>query len=874
MGSSGTPCEIKFWAKTGVGEEFLSVERHLLDAGAVGARLFDVASTAAQRAWIADSFDIDVDRARRLVMFVVAAHDIGKVGPFQHQVPALAGRLGSEHLPGFLTATLRHDRVSGVSLQRFLEARGAAHELAASLAVMVSGHHSVPHALTSKDRRSATVGLSRWSEHQEALLDLIATHAGIESFAGVAPPSQGVITVLAGLVSIADWIASDAHRFPVTSGRREPSDRLASGAINEQLWSPAPVSRSSFETTFGVAPRAMQRAVVKLLDEIELPALVVIEERTGAGKTEAALWVAGEALSRGARGIYVGLPTRATAQQLHERAQRFLAAVRTRHDLRDLRLLHGGAQLTEDEPEPSGIEDASGEGDAAAREWFLSSRRGLLSPYAVGTIDQALLGVLRARFYPVRMWGLAGKVVIVDEAHAYDDYTGGLLRSLVAWLGALRCTVVILSATLPASRRDRLLTAFQEGLNGASSSGRANAARSAASSYPRITVATSTDNRVLAIADDRPGRRVRIEHLSAADSARIVARRVAEEVREGGCAAVVCSTVAIAQERYQAIAEVLPATDLVLLHARLRPLERGPVERRLVELLGPRATGSHRPARLVVIATQVIEQSLDLDFDLVVSDLAPIDLLIQRAGRVHRHGGRERPSRLREPRVVVMDTPTDEEGVVRPFPKGAGAIYVHAVLARTRAVLRDADAITEPADLDALIGAVYDSTLPAGLTEIEAAALAELDTQAAGKARAHAGWVEENGIGAPHHADPPWERAASTLADGDLPAATVANAAVTRWSERPSADIVVLRADEGHLADGPLRPDAVRQLMRRSVSVSQPAVVTRLLGQPEAHQPKAWRRHGALRHQFLSVLDDTNELPLNWDPVLGVIVKA
>jgi CRISPR-associated endonuclease/helicase Cas3 len=238
---------------------------------------------------------------------------------------------------------------------------------------------------------------------------------------------------------------------------------------------------------------------------------------------------------------------------------------------------------------------------------------------------------------------------VVDEVHAYDTYTGLLLARLVSWLAALDCTVVLLSATLPASRREGLV-----------------------------------------VTDDRPGRKIILEGCDVVDDPERVVCRAPYEAQRGGCVAVVCNTVAAAQARYRALRAVAePHVELVLLHARLRPLERERIERRLLESLGPPAD-SHPAARasLIVVATQVIEQSLDLDSDVMLSDLTAVDLAIQRAGRVHRHTGRQRPELHQTPRLILLDTPSN--AVDRARPRAADAVCVPAILARTRVALRGA----------------------------------------------------------------------------------------------------------------------------------------------------------------------------------------
>ena len=168
----------------------------------------------------------------------------------------------------------------------------------------------------------------------------------------------------------------------------------------------------------------------------------------GIGKTEAALYAAYQALTQGsATGIYFALPTQLTSDKIYDRMNSFLAKVLAEDCKFRSLLLHSSAWLRDTE---LGEEGMPGNG------WFSSRKRGLLAPFAVGTIDQALMGVMNVKHGFVRTFGLAGKVVILDEVHSYDSYTGTIIDKLVQTLRELDCTVIILSATLTAERRVRL----------------------------------------------------------------------------------------------------------------------------------------------------------------------------------------------------------------------------------------------------------------------------------------------------------------------------------------------------------------------------------------------------------------------------------
>ncbi len=871
-----------FWGKTGEGDDYLPLERHLDDTGATATRLWNVTLTSRQRAWWSSRLGEEERDAQAWVSFIAAVHDAGKANPaFQRLVPGLAERLVESELLAaarWVTDTIRHDAVTGAVLTDWLLSRGTHRRDVARLVATVSGHHAVPRR--REEVRHARARILRqapeWWPAQSALVDEVACRAGIQDRA--APHIDGVATVvvLAGLVTVADWLASDERRFPITAAARPPADELADAAIPVSSWAvPAPPDDRPFRELFGRDPRATQAVVAAAARAEAGAALFLIEDRTGAGKTEAAFAVVHRALQHGARGLYIGMPTRATADQLHARTAQFLADLWPSEDRANLRLLHGGVHGDTDAPRPSDIaRDQGTPEDTEAEQWFAQGRRGLLAPFAVGTIDQALLGILHTKHYPVRLWGLHGKVVVLDEVHAYDSYTGMLLERLVGWLATLDCTVVLLSATLPSARRRTLVAAFRNGLGQASVD-----VEPVGSSlpYPRVTVASRARAETIGVTDDRVGRTVAIEWAPIVDDAVAVAGRAMDEVRDGGCLVVICGTVAAAQERFRALrtapdAQGCDPLEILLLHARLRPIERGPVERRLLDLVGPPdRLGTVRPERLIVVATQVVEQSLDLDFDVLLTDLAPIDLLVQRAGRVHRHAGRARDERHRVPRMVVLDTPGSSP--VRDRARSADGIYDPAVLVRTRLALSGREVLREPEDLDTLIETVYDGSPVAAVAPEEIETLDALERNSEQEQRSLESWADDAALPVAWDEDPPWEARSDVPADPDDLGVTARAAPATRWSERPSVSVVLLRPDElPETREHPRREDSV-ELLRRAVSLSHRRVTEPLLrawkggrpsgGEHHRFQPPSWRRNSRLRHHLLVELDaDGYALPV------------
>jgi len=462
------------------------------------------------------------------------------------------------------------------------------------------------------------------------------------------------------------------------------SRKRAEQVVREVGWSgwQAPRTARSPEMLFPIVQRyglrPLQVAVEEIKPSLRQPSLVLIEAPMGEGKTEAAMSLAEHwSVALQQRGCYFALPTMATSNQMFGRVREFLE-----HRYEDsgnrvnLLLLHGRASLSEALRElasaakhPQGICDDSGHirGDVVASEWFTYRKRGLLAPFGVGTVDQLLMAVLPVKHVFVRLFGLAQKTVIIDEVHAYDAYMGVLLEHLLCWLRSLGTSVVLLSATLPKSRREALLSSYRGREQhessrpaGEISSGSltASVATKVAPPYPRLSwldehgqIQSRNFN-----ASKRITLRVVLQPYAVADWGPML--RAALE--HGGCAAIICNTVTRAQDVFLALQPLFEVGELDLFHARFPFEEREERECRALAYFGrPKDLDPSLRPRRVLVATQVIEQSLDIDFDLMVTELAPVDLVLQRSGRLHRHerigdAARIRPPGLESPTLWLL----------------------------------------------------------------------------------------------------------------------------------------------------------------------------------------------------------------------------
>ena len=542
---------------------------------------------------------------------------------------------------------------------------------------------------------------------------------------------------LAGLAVLADWIGSRQEWFPY----REPVEDLesywsiardrATRAVIEAGVVPAGASRDfDYGNLLGghVTPSPMQRWA----RDVGLPAgpaLFLIEDETGSGKTEAALMLAHRLMEDGAAdGLYVALPTMATANAMFDRlatAYRHLFAPGAEPSLA---LAHGARDMHDgfrDAMPRGGRYEASYSGafgadeafettaSAACAEWIADERRrAFLADAGAGTIDQALLAVLPSRHQSLRLLGLSRRVLILDEVHAYDAYMQREMERLLEFQAGLGGSAILLSATLPLSVRERLTVAFANGLE--SPAGDADSAME----YPMVTICTAGDTSSTKVEgrSDR-ARMLPVRFLRSTDEALEVVRR---EALAGKAVLYIRNSVDDALDAHAALRA--DGIEPELFHARFALVDRLATERRIVKTFGKNSTPALRTSR-VLIATQVVEQSLDLDFDTLVTDLAPIDLLIQRAGRLWRH---ERPERSGLPELLVVGpepvVEADEDWFSRSFPRAKYVYRDHARLWLSARALEGAGAIESPAGLRALIEFVYgddaDLRIPAALQGI------------------------------------------------------------------------------------------------------------------------------------------------------------
>lgn len=963
---------LRFWAKTSHDPEkhpnaYHPLICHMIDVASVAWAMWEGVLPEVTKKRLARPFGLNCESktcdhkdcalaaAGKIVSFLAGLHDLGKCSP-----PfALRGKFRSDSdqthrlcslyadtdcdCDSYETArNVPHGYVTAITLPDILhELHGVPFPLGKQLAEIIGGHHGIFATVSDFSRiedygDEASVGGGAWSRSRKELVEALRNLLGVR-FDELAFDSKSLdkstAMVLAGFVSVADWIGSNTDHFesriqdstePFKLDLNEYLESSKQGAAEAIRWLgwhnwPKNTTVKDFDElfSFGSGKRDLQQKAIDIADTVTGPGIFVVEALMGEGKTEAAMYLADYFNAElGTRGIFFALPTQATSDQMFGRVSAFLRKrFEESGEFVNLMLQHGHASLSDefsanvkefrrmrsvfaDEPK-NGDERI---GSISAAEWFTYRKRGLLAPFGVGTIDQILLAALQTKHVFVRLFGLAHKTIIIDEVHAYDAYMSTLLGRLLEWLGALGSPVLILSATLPKRRRTALIKSYLKGLGQKFGKDALLTADRNLDIYPRISYAFEG-------MPERVFRVVRLE--TAAENTRTIKLEFCDDdmfvedlkakLADGGCVSIICNTVRRAQKLYDLLnADPFFEGDaddgspqLDLLHSGFRLVDRQIRERRALLRFGKEGSTVPftekgikvdrpitRPDRAVLISTQIIEQSLDLDFDLMISDFAPADLLLQRAGRLQRHQRETRPpafvdaeTRLYVPSLCILRPPLDENGELKVLSDGkhkgepdfgdSGLIYDHHVLLRSWFVLRKRSHLAVPEEVEEIIEKIYGEVTPADdISEFESGLLASTREKYLNDLQNEEKIAETRYINHPH-----WEGKLGELLlrpkEEDSPELHPDSQAMTRLIE-PTCEVACLWerngvlytdetfADPVNLTEKPKR-SLEKEIMLNSVKVSNRSVVFKLFELPV---PAGFQLSPLLRRHRYMVFDN------------------
>lgn len=842
---------LRLWGKTVAKSSlFHPALYHLFDVAHVAQQLLSPRATVRWRYVLGQALNTNPDTLHEWLPFLIALHDLGKLSvPFQVLNDDQANRLREEGFDlGKATKEKGRELHHTITGQLLLESMvsGWPYALKTAFLSMVGGHHGIYRMKNQDDRKKYDKfdEASEWEELRQHAVQLLRSHF-VAHWPETLPEPENVsaaVVALNGFCILCDWLGSDENYFTpkpnmplaeyIVHSRQQAYRRAKNAGLFQTAVSHTP---ATFKDLFPFPPRPLQALTDQIPAAILLrPVLIIIEAPTGEGKTEIALALIRRiAALRGTDEMYIALPTTATSNAMHTRIQKHL---RDRLGLPPelVQLVHGQSFLAKDDLSIQPLENAEGE-EEAAQDWFAPKKKALLAPFGVGTIDQAMLSAMNVKYNALRQIGLAGKVIILDEVHAYDTYMTTIIKRMLSWLAVLGSSVILLSATLPKGKRQELVESFAGNTVSLPHPDR----------YPSL-IAINTAGELYTPDEEisvyQPDKTIQLDRLHfTEEQAAEKAEWLWQQVQNGGCAAWITNTVDRAIAIYTHLKRIVPDNvDVSLLHGRLPQEQRQELETQIIGKYGKAGT---RPPRGIVVGTQVLEQSLDLDFDVMASDLAPIDLLLQRAGRLFRHDRELADRHLhKEPRLYINMETTDAD-------KG---IYTEYILNMTTEALNGRTQLHLPADYRPLIEAVYGALNPAvsGYQDIK-----KLESKLKGEAK--------NRLAQEPDPDEPFYETANWVGfeERDDEGSRAWVAALTRWGQESMTVIPLQRVGDTavpvHAADQtpiPLNAKADRKaqlrLLRRSLRLSNRTLIAYLKAQKEAESLPLFTKSSLLKHVY------------------------
>ena len=768
----------KYWGKCQQGDQsdnYHLLAYHNLDVAACGYHIvknnyFNSAELFEQIGFSSD----ETETAALWFAYFLAWHDIGKFANgfqqlFKHNNPHL---VAPDPAKSYLT---RHDSLGHWLWKNYLMQESEIQlehynynidQIYNIWLLIMTGHHGKPPILDPKGN------LAFNSQDKQASLDYIKA---INKLFIVDNRLAGYHTsffdkkfrkilsklswLIAAITVISDWLGSNEQFFPFCSKSMELSEYWVNYALaNAEKAVETLPKRSSITPFNGIKnlfpfiakPTPLQQQALSCQLTNIGPELFIMEDVTGAGKTEASMILAHRLMAAGkAHGIYIGMPTQATANGIYQRTAKVYGQLYQADSHPSLVLAHGASYMNPtftqtiinlDNISQQKYLNNDNSASSECNEWFVDTRKkSLLAEVGVGTLDQALMAVMPFKHQSLRLLGLRHKLLILDEVHAYDSYMVKLLESLLHYHASQGGSAIILTATLPFFLREKLLNAFYSGLTSTPSSLTLNTDLP----FPLFTQLNQKSLVEQAIETrDEVKRQVKIDWIDNINSG---IEKIKKAIEQGKIICWIKNSVADAISLYQQIKQNLhlDTKQILLFHSRFAYCDRLAIEQKTIEWAGKTSNNTIRSAK-IIIATQVIEQSLDLDFDEMISDIAPIDLLIQRAGRLQRHvrdkhgniksaTHQNQPRDERNPPILTVFAPTwqddpSEDWLDNPEFRNTKYVYAnHAYLWFTQRVLRERGVITMPEEARLLIEAVYRHDLepPKGLQEAFYKALGE-----------------------------------------------------------------------------------------------------------------------------------------------------
>lgn len=680
----------QLWAKT---VPFQSVITHGIVCGTICEYLMRAYLSDGSRKLVADVLGMTDNAMIAFMGYLASLHDIGKIEyHFQckdHDMKALLKELGvDQKYVGH--ENIRHEKTGEIVLRQIWDEMDQDYDSLEIFSALIGAHHQNNHKSDFRKKDPF------FDEHRKSLERNMRGRFLSDAemhFPELPDQQEGVFeAILLGVLILSDWISSgsmfaDAEDWinqkncdnQIISRTEEFLEKsgLKKALVN---WGQSFTDVWPWIPRYGMRP--LQQGAEKLMGSDKCYSLILLEAPMGEGKTEAGMYCAVQMLRQWKKdGFYVALPTAATSNQMVSRIKDWFRVL----DIpKEVRLLHGMAWMV-DECTSEDIQNTEDQDEIA--RWLAPLRRGFLGQFSVGTIDQAMMSVTKVKYGVLRLLGLSNKVLVIDEIHSYDVYMGEFIQRLLEWCKAMKIPVVMLSATLPPKLKAKLLVPYTK--------------KPLSRGYPLIT-AVCEDGSVEELPVQKTVKNITIsvDLLPILNDPQRIARKAAELTEQGGCVCVLMNTVRQAQKVYSALEECYDG-ELMLFHAQFPAYQRKEIEEACIYKFGK--DKSRRPKRAILVATQVVEQSLDVDFDAMLTAVAPIDLVLQRMGRIFRHDDTIRPIHLQQPSQHILIPDGEDYGV-------DGYVYPEVLLRQTIQVLKGRDKVKIPEDLASLVADGYDES--------------------------------------------------------------------------------------------------------------------------------------------------------------------
>lgn len=671
---------------------------HMIETGTVATCLLNgIYSPLLRR--LSELTRIDEKEMLRKIVFICAMHDIGKAHPlFQVQDAEVKEVLECAGLNQIPFERIRHEKYSEKLIQILCKKEADSWNLNAIGQIVGLHHQKESHDEFFVDIDKEHNLAKRWREVQRYIYNFIKDIFQFDNLNIFRDVKEHIFVIQNGILGVlitADWIASNEEVFKENKSFRDFAnisdfieDRKRWIYIflsNNNLLKNEIPSISDFDSVFGFCGRPVQKDVEKIVKNNSVK-LMLVESGCGSGKTEAALYAASALGNRyGLSGIYIGLPTEATAAALEHRFDDFLIEKLRMTEAAKTKLMTSKSFLLQEHEE-------NGDNEVPKPEWTDYSRQRLLYPYSIGTVDQVMSVARLVRFESIRMTGISSKVIVIDEIHAYDIYMITVIKRLIQICDELGIPVIMLSATLPISTKKSIFTTS------------INKEIVVSSGYPMISYVTvDGEFHECVSTSHEKDKMIKCSLLPILNDENKIAKEAIKNISSGGCECIIANTVSNAIKIYDAIKELTNDMEctVILYHAKMTISTRERKSKEILKLFGK--DRANRPQKAIVVGTQVLEQSLDVDFDYMISAICPVDLLFQRIGRYHRHDdeGTIRKKFNIESCVQVLIPGANEDY------KGTGHIYTQCFLDATIEEIKKHNIFSVPSCIPDIVNSVY-----------------------------------------------------------------------------------------------------------------------------------------------------------------------